>query len=333
MVRHGATWPGVHVNGQLAMQVVTVAVLSVAMMSAIGQHYPSKPVRIVTSGVGGGIDFASRLLAQGLTNNLGQRVIVDNRASGVIPGKIVATAPADGYTLLAYGSTFWITPLLQDDVPYDTVRDFSPVSILATSPNVIVVHPSVAAGSVKELISLAKARPGELNYASSGTGASNHLAAELFKSMARVNIVRVPYKSGAALMADLLGGQVQVTFSAIGAVANHLKSGKLRALAVTSARPSTLVPGLATVAEAGVPGYVTGAMYVLFAPARTPEAIIEKINEETVHVLKQPDVRERYLAAGVEAVGSTPNELAATMRNEIVRLRKVIKDAGIRNDL
>ena len=241
----------------------------------------------------------------------------------------VAKAPPDGYTVLVYGSTIWITPLLQN-TPYDPVTDFAPITLVAISPHAIVVHPSLPVKSVRELIALAKAKPGDLNYASLGTGTSTHLGAELFKSMAHVNIVRVPYKSAATQMADLLSGQVQMTFSTTGAAMPHVKSGRLRALAVTSAKPSALMSGLPTVAASGLPGFESGAIYVMFAPSGTPAAIISRLNQETVRYLNQADVKERFFSAGLEAVGSTPEELAAKMKSEMARLGKVIKDAGIR---
>ncbi len=218
-----------------------------------GQNYPTKPVRIVTSGIGGGNDFVSRLIAQGVSGPLGQQVIVDNRPSGVIPGDIVAKAPPDGYTVLIASGSLWILTLLQDNVPYDPVRDFAPISSIDRDSNVLVVIPSLPAKSVKELIALAKARPGELNYASTATGASGHLSAELFKAMAGVNIVRIPYKGNAQAFTDLIGSQaqVQLMFPSAGSVATHVKSDRLRALAVTAAQPSALFPGLPTVADGG----------------------------------------------------------------------------------
>ena len=254
---------------------------------------------------------------------------MDNRASGIVTAEAVAKAPPDGYTVLVYGSTIWITPLLQN-TPYDPVTDFAPITLVAISPHAIVVHPSLPVKSVRELIALAKAKPGDLNYASLGTGTSTHLGAELFKSMAHVNIVRVPYKSAATQMADLLSGQVQMTFSTTGAAMPHVKSGRLRALAVTSAKPSALMSGLPTVAASGLPGFESGAIYVMFAPSGTPAAIISRLNQETVRYLNQADVKERFFSAGLEAVGSTPEELAAKMKSEMARLGKVIKDAGIR---
>jgi tripartite-type tricarboxylate transporter receptor subunit TctC len=307
---------------------VAISLVLAAAVPVCAQGYPNKPVRIVTSGVGAATDFVARTLAQGLTPLLGQQVIVENRASGFTPAETVARATPDGYTLLSYGSSVWIIPLLQK-VPYDPARDFAPITITARSPHVVVVHPSLPVTTIKELIALAKAQPGTLNDASLGTGTATHLGAELFKSMAGVNIVRIPYKSGATQMADLVGGQVKLAFSGVGTVTQHLKAGRLRALAVTSAERTDMLPGVPTVAET-LPGYESGAMYVMFAPARTPPDLIRRLNAEAVRVLNQPDVKAKFFAVGIQVVGSTPEELTATMNAERARLGKVIRDAGIR---
>ena len=229
------------------------------------ENFPTRPLRIVTSGLGGGADFAARLIAQGISGPLGQSVIVDNRASGFIPGETVA-----------------------------------------------------------------KARPGDLNYSSGGTGSSSHLAAELFKYMAGVKIVRIPYKSGSQETNDLISGQVQMTFSTPASVMQHVKSGKLKALAVTSLQPSTLVPGLPAIA-ASLPGYESISIHGMFAPSKTPEAIIKRLNQEIVRFLNTAEVKERFFGVGVEIVGSSPEELAAKVKSDMARMGKVIKDAGIRN--
>ena len=297
-----------------------------------GQDYPSKPIRIVTSEAGSGSDFTARIIAQGLTGNLGQPVIVDNRAgaSGAIAMDTVGKAQPDGHTLLVSGNSFWIVPLIQKQ-PYDPLRDFSPVAMLSGNPNILVVHPSLPVKSVKELIALAKARPGELNYSSAATGTATHLAAELFKAMAGVNIVSVTYKGGAAAVSAVIGGEVQLAFTVAAAVMPHINSGRLRALAVTSLKPSALVPGLATVA-ATVPGYEAGATAAMFAPSRTPAAIISRLNREVVRILNQADVKERFINFGVETVGSSPEQLAAAVKSDTVKWGKIIKDAGIRID-
>jgi tripartite-type tricarboxylate transporter receptor subunit TctC len=314
---------------------VLAAILGMAGAGTVcGQNYPVKPVRIITAEPGGGNDFAARVLAQGLTRSLGQQVIVENRggAGGAIAAEAAAKAPADGYTLLLYAGNVWTIPLLRSNVQYDANRDFAPITWIAKSPNTVVVHPSLPVKNIRELIALAKARPGQLNYASGGSGSATHLSAELFKSMAGVNIVRVPYKGNAPAINDLIAGQVQVMFSTAATVAPHLTSGRLRALAVTSAEPSQLAPGLPTVASSGLPGYESISIYGLFAPSKTPAAIVKLINQESAQYLRTAEVKERFFKMGVETVGSTPEEFAAAIRTDTARLSKVIRDAGIRED-
>ena len=306
--------------------------LSLAAVTSSGQSFPSKPLRVVTGGAGAGNDFAARLVAQGLSlpESLGQQVVVDNRASGFIPAAIVAKSAPDGYTLLFYGGVVWISPLLQDNVPYDPQRDLAPITFATNSPLLLVVNPKVPATTVKELIALAKSKPGALNYASLASGTATHLATELFKAMAGVDIVRVPYKNGATQLADLIGGQVHMTFGTGGAVTPHVKAGRLRALAVTSPQPSALFPDVPALAASGLPGFQAGSKYGMFAPAKTPAAIISRLNLETVRVLRKPDVREKMLGSGLEVVASTPAEFAAMMKSDIALLGKVIRDKGIR---
>jgi len=301
-------------------------VLSGGTVSA--QDFPTKPIRIVSAEVGGGNDFAARIVAQGL-GSLGQPVIVENRPSGVIPGAIVAKAQPDGYTLLAYGISLWIAPLLQDDIPYDPVRDFAPVTLVANSPGVLVVHPGLPVKSAGELIALARAKPGHLNYGSTSTGSPPHLAAELFKFMAGVDIVRILYKGMGPALIDLMSGQVHLAFGTASSATPHIKSGRLRALAVTSARPTAVFPGLPTLAST-LPGYETGSTYGVFVPARTPVTIVNRLNREIVRHLQTAEVKERFLNVGVEVIGSTPAELAAAVRSDQERLGKMIRDAGIR---
>ena len=297
--------------------------------SVSGQTYPNRPIRIVTSEQGGTTDFASRLIAQRISPPLGQPVIVDNRPSGVIPGEIVSKALPDGYTVLIYGPPLWIGPLLQQ-TRYDVLRDFSPVTLATRSPNCLVVHPSVPAKSVKELIALAKARPGELNYSSAATAGSNHIAAELFKAMAGVNIVRINYKGTAPALNALIRGEVHLSFPSVSAAISHVNSGKLRALAVTSAQPSSLLPGFPTVAESGLPGFESAIIIGIFVPTKTPAAIINRLNEEIVRVLYGAAVKEQFLNVGSETVGSSPEELVAYIKSDVARTGKVIKDAGIK---
>jgi tripartite-type tricarboxylate transporter receptor subunit TctC len=241
----------------------------------------------------------------------------------------VAKAAPDGYTILIHNNTVWISPLL-DKVPYDHEQELAPVSLTSRSPNILAVHPSLPVNSVRELIALAKAKPGEINYASGPVGASNHLAAELFKALAGVNLVRIGYKGGGPALNDLVSGHVPVMFATTGSVTAHVRSGRLKGLAVTSAQPSALAPGLPTVAAAGVPGYVSEAIYGMFAPAKTPASIISRLHQETARYLGMPETKERFFNSGVETVGSSPQEFAAVIKSETIRLGKVIKSAGIR---
>ncbi len=294
------------------------------------QTYPNKSIRIITAEFGGNGDFTARLIAQGLAPGLGQQVVVDNRGGSVIiPVEAVAKAPADGYTLLSYGSTMWILPLLER-TPYDPVKDFAAITLTTTSPGCLVVHPSLPVKSVQELISLARRKPGELNNGSAPTGSYSHIAAELFKAMAGVNIVGIAYKGAGPALNALIGGQVQLMFGSASSIAPHVASGRLRVLAVTSLEPSVLAPGLPTIAASGVPGYESGSMQGLWAPLNTPAPIINRLNQEVVRVLNQADVRKRLLSTGVEAVGSSPDQLVSAIRAEMARLGKAIKNTGLR---
>jgi len=315
----------------LKSSLVAAALLS-CVINAVAQYYPSKPIRLVISGIAGTSNFAARMIAQGLSNSLGQQVVVDGREGGVIAAEFVAKAAPDGYTLHLNGSALWLLPYMRSHVPYDPVRDFAPISLAVSTPNILVVHPSVPVTSVKQLIALATSKPGELNCATGNAGTSNHLAAELFKSMAHVSITRIPYKGAAPAINDLISGQVQLMFGSASAVAQHVQSGRLRALAVTSAQPSALAPGLPTVAAAGVPGYSLVAAFGVFAPARTPAAIINRLHENIVRVLRDPDVKERLFKAGSEAVGSSPEEFASTIKSEMASLGKLVTDEGIRDE-
>ena len=311
----------------VAMLPLFMTVMDASMV--LGQGFPNKPVRIVTSSAGGTSDFTARLVAQGIAGPLGQQVIVDNRGSGLMQAEIVMRAPPDGYNLLIAGSTFMTFPLLQN-APYDAVRDFAAITLVEMAPSIVTVHPSVAAKSVKDLIALAKGKPGALNYGASGRGGSSHMATELFKSMAGVNIVYVPYKGSGLATTGLLAGEVQMGIFDPSQVMPHGQSGKLRLLAVTSAQPSALAPGLPTVAASGVPGYEAVGMTGLFAPAKTPAALITRLNQEVVRYLRTPEAKEAFLKSGVEVVGNTPEQFAAAVKAEIDRKAKLIKDIGLR---
>jgi tripartite-type tricarboxylate transporter receptor subunit TctC len=315
----------------LLVRLIACGVMMLAPTAAAAQTYPTRPIRLVTSEAGGGNDIQARLIGQGLSIRLGQRIVVDNRPSGVIPGEIVSKSAPDGYTLLLYNNTLWIGTLMQK-TPYDAAKDFSAVTWVSSTPNVLVVHSALPVQSLAELIALARAKPGELNYASSGTGASNHLAGELFKSMTGVNIVRIAYKGAAQGLNDLIGGRVQLMFPTSVSVTPFLKSGQVRALAVTSAAPSALAPGLPTMAAAGLPGYESISIYGVFAPSGTPRPVVEKLNAEIVRVLSAPELKDRFFNIGTEPVGGSPDQLAATIRSEMLRMARVIKDAGIRSE-
>jgi tripartite-type tricarboxylate transporter receptor subunit TctC len=297
-----------------------------------GQDYPIKPIRLVTAEPQGGNDFAARIIAPGLTERMGQQIIVDNRPNGAIRVETVSKAQPDGYTLLLDGISVWLLPLLRDDVKYDPVKDIVPVCTLAMAPLIVAVHPSVAANSVKELIALARAAPGALNYSSGSSGGSGHIAAELFKAMAGVNIVRIPYKGTGPAVLGLVGGEVQLSISGVASVAPHVKSGRLRGLAVTSAKPSALLPGMPTVSASGLPGYEAGTLTGIWAPARTPARFNNKVSQELMQVLGRAEVKERFIISGSEAVGSTPAQFTAIIKADMIKWDKVFKDAGIRDE-
>ena len=317
----------------MVTQSAVTFVLSAAIAAAAGvvsaQEFPSKPIGIITSAVGGNSDFDARQIAQEIAGPLGQPVIVDNRTA-ISSAESVAKAPPDGYSLLLAGGTLWITPLLQK-TPYD-VAEFSSITLIESQVNIVVVHPSLPVKSVKELIALAKSRPGELNYGSGSTGGSTHLGVELFKSMAGVNMVRVAYKGSGPVIPALIGGEVQLTFMDVGTVLPNMKSGKLRALAVTSAERSALVPGLPTVAASGLPGFEAIGLSGIFAPLKTPAAIINRLNQEIVRALNRADVKERFLNFGEEIVASSPEHLAATVKSGIAKWGKLIRVAGVKVD-
>lgn len=313
---------------------VVVWMFSVGLMvlgagAAFGQNYPNKPVRIVTNVTGGSLDLTARLIAPKLADRLGQQVIVDNRG-GIISMELVAKAPADGYTLLLASGSLWISQFLRDKVGWDVARDYSPITLLVTSPNIVVVHPSLPVRSMKELIALAKARPGQLNYSTGQTGASAHLAGELFKSMAGVRIERIAYKGQGPAMLSLITGEAQLSFPNAAAAAPFMKSGKIRGLAVTTLQPSALAPGLPTVAAAGLAGYESRAILGMFAPVKTPGPIIDQLNAEIGRALNNADVKRRLFDSGAEVIAGSPAELTAAMKSEMATTGKLIKDAGIR---
>ena len=242
--------------------------------------------------------------------------------------ELVAKAPADGYTLLVASASLWTSQFLRDDVPWDPLQDYAPISLLVTSPNILIVHPSLPVRSVKELIALARARPGALNYASGQSGASSHIAAELFEAMSGVELLRVAYKGQGPAMLSLITGETQVSFPTAAAATPFIKSGRARPLAVTTAKPSALAPGLTTLAAAGLPGYESKAILGMFAPAKAPAAVISRLNVEIVRTLNEPDVKQRLLASGAEPVASTPQELLAEMKSDMATTGKLLKKIG-----
>lgn len=316
-------------SASLAFRLVAAALLACAASAASAQGYPARPVRIVTTVPGGSLDLTARLIAPKLAERLGQQVIVDNRG-GILSMELVAKAPPDGYTLLLASGSLWISQFVRENVSWSATRDYAPIALLVTSPNVLVVHPSLPVRSVKELISLARARPGELNYSSGQTGSSSHIAGELFQSMARVKILRIAYKGQGPAMLSLITGETQVSFPNAASAAPFMKSGRLRALAVTTARPSALVPGLPTVASAGLPGYESKAILGMFAPARTPAPIVGQLNAAIVAALNEAAIRQRLFDSGAEVVASSPDELAAAIKSEMATTGKVMKEVGTR---
>ncbi len=307
-------------------------VLCAALWStiAVAQSYPTKPIRIIVGyPAGGPTDMIARTVAQKLSPALGQQVIVDNRpgASGMIGAELAVKAPPDGYTLLTVPITYAVTPSVFPKMPYDAEKDLAPVALVAAAPFILVVHPTLPVKTVKDLIALAKSRPGQINYASASAGGMPHLAGELFNIMAGVKLTHIPYKGAAPATIDLLAGQVSLMVNNMLSAMPHVKSGKLRAVAVTSAKRSSAVPELPTVAET-IPGFEASGWYGAFAPAATPREIIAKLNGEINRLMRQPDVAQRLAGDGVEAVTMTPAEFGTYLHSEIVKWGKVVKISG-----
>ena len=317
------------------MNAITAVVAIFALALGAGAHaqnYPHKPVRVVVPfPPGGGADIAGRLVMQRVAERSGWSFVIDNRAGagGTIGTDIVAKAPADGYTLLAASSSHTIAPSLYKKLPYDPVRGFAPITMSVSGPGLLVVHPSIAAKSARDLIALAKSKPGQLNYASAGNGTPPHLAAELFKSMAGIDIVHVPYIGGPPAFTALIAGQVSLSFPTIPGVLPHVQSGRLRALGVTTKQRSGILPELSTIAESGLPGYDASSWFGVLAPAGTPAGIVLKLQQQIAEVLKLPDIRERLLAQGLDPVGNSPAGFAAIIASEIVKWQKVVAASGI----
>jgi tripartite-type tricarboxylate transporter receptor subunit TctC len=318
----------------------TSVIAAVVLLQLVGvaraQDYPARPVRMINPfAPGGPVDVLGRLVAGRLFEAWGQPVIVDNRpsAGGAVAGELVARARPDGYTLLVHSSTFVINAALYPKLPYDTGKDFAPVSQIAFSPGIIVAHPSLPVKSVRELIAMAKKRPGELNYASAGNGTPGHLAMEILKKQAGIDIVHIPYKGAGPAVIDLVAGQVQLSATNISAVVPHVNAGRLRGLAVTSLQRWPSLPDVATVAEDGVPGYEAINWYAIFAPARTPAPVLAKINADVSRAVESPEITKRFAALGVApAAKASAPEFAAFVRSELAKWGQAVRASGIKPD-
>jgi len=320
----------------LTVRTALAVLLVVAGTAAAQSPYPSKPIRfVVPFPAGGPLDITARALGQDLAKDWGQPVIVDNRpgAGGNIGADFVAKSAPDGYTILMGAvSTHAINVTLYAKLPYDPVKDFAPITLVTSVPNVLVVHPSLPVKNVKELIALAKARPGELNFASGSTGSAGHLAGELFKSMAGVNMVHIPYKGAAPAVMDLLAGHVSLMFDNLASALPNIKAGRVRALAVTTLKRSPVLPQLPTINESGLRGFDVSTWFGVFAPGGTPPEIVAKLNAGIVRILQTPGMRERLAALGAEPVGDKPEEFSAFVKAEILKYARVIKASGARVD-
>jgi tripartite-type tricarboxylate transporter receptor subunit TctC len=311
------------------------AALLVNVASVSAQPYPDRPVRfVVPYPPGGATDIIARTLGQKLSDALKQQIVVDNRggAGQIIGTDIVAKSAPNGYTILLASVTHSINPTLLSKLPYDSVKDFAAITLIGSGPNVLVVHPSIAARSVAELVKLLQANPGKYNYASSGNGSGGHLAAELFKGMAKVDINHIPYKGNGPATVDVLAGQVPIMFTSTAPMLPHIRSGKLRGLATTGATRSSATPDIPTIAELGFPGYEASLWYGILAAAGTPPATIHVLNTQFVNAVKAPDVRERFTGLGIDVVGSAPDYFDKHLRAELTKWEKVIKTAKIRTE-
>jgi tripartite-type tricarboxylate transporter receptor subunit TctC len=301
--------------------------------AAFAQTYPDRPIRLIVSyPPGGGTDVSARVITPKLSERLGKQIVVDNRpgAGSTLGTDLVAKAPPDGYTLLMSDTTFGIVPALYPKIPYDAIKSFQTITQITAVPGALVIHPSLPARSVKELVALARAKPGGLNFGSGGVGTPVHMAGELLKLQAKINIVHIPYKGAGPAFSDLLGGHFHLMFPTLQSVVPHVKSGRVRLLALTSEKRSPAFPDTPTMEEAGVPGVVAMAWFGIHAPAGTPRAIVDRVHDEAVKVLQDPMVRERFIADGAEPVGSTPEQFQKFVANEIDKWTKVVKASGIK---
>ena len=308
-----------------------LAVLLLFPCLALAQSFPARPVRIIVPfPPGGATDVMARVIAQKLSESWGQQAVVENKpgASGTIGSDLVAKSAADGYTLLLQGTQHAINLSIYKQLPYDTLRDFTPVAYIAVAPFLLVLHPSVPANSVAELIAYIKAKPGGVNYGSSGVGGAAHLAGEMFKTAAGVQLTHIPYKGAAPAMADLLGGQVPMLFDPIPTSLTHVRSGRIKVLAITSAKRSAVMPDVPTIAESGLPGFEAVAWFGLYAPAATSTDVVSKLNADVNRVLQLPEVKEKFAALGADSAPMTPDQFAVHLRAEIAKFAKAIKDSG-----
>ena len=323
-------------NGKIHQRhLALVCALLAAWPASAAEAYPDKPIRlIVPQPPGGTSDILARVLALKLAENLRQQIIIDNRAgaSGTIGTDLAAKSPPDGYTLVLVYTTHATTPGIYGKLPYDPVADFAPITLAAAAPLLLVVHPKIPVTSVKELIAYAKTRPGELNFCSAGNGSGSHLAGELFNTMTGVKLTHIPYKGSGLAITELIGGQVQLMFAGIVPIDPHVKSGRVRSIAVSSAKRSVAIPQVPTIAESGLPGFEVVGWYGVLAPARTPHPIVVRLHNELVKILQTQDIRDRLLSEGAEPVGNTPAEFTAFIKTDIGRWAKVIKAAGAKLD-
>jgi tripartite-type tricarboxylate transporter receptor subunit TctC len=318
---------------RMIVGLIAALVTSTGMTNACAQPYPNKPIRMIVSvPPGGPADTLARMVAPRLSAALGQTVVIDNRpgANGNIAYEMVAHAVADGYTFVLVAAGIAINPSLYREVKYDVLKDFAPITQGISVPNILVVHPSVTANSVKELIALAKAKPEQLTFASAGNGSSGHLALEQFRLISGIQLIHVPYKGGGPALTEVIAGQVQALFSLALAAIPQIKAGRVRALAITSARRSALAPELPTIAESGFPGFEVVGWFGWLAPATTPQEIVNRLNREIVRILKLPEMKERLLGLGADPVGNSPQAFAAFIRSEHDKWARVIRQANIR---
>lgn len=306
---------------------ITLAIPAIAL----GQAYPNRTIRIIATEVGGSGDLISRQIAQNISVPLGQSVVVENRGTDIVPAAYVANVPPDGYTILVAAGALWLNQFMSE-VPFDPIRDFAPISLAVITSSVLIVSPSLPVNSVKELIAYVKSQPGKLNYGSTGSGSSYHLMGELFKQMTGTDILRVRYKASSQAFTDLISNRIHLIFATAPAAMPHVRSGKVKALGVTTLQPSALAPGLEPIALSGLPGFEHTTKLGVFAPAKTPDPVIRLLYREISQFIKSPEAQKRLLNMGMEGVGGTPEEMSAIMKAEMAKWGKVIKDANIKPD-